>query len=1027
MARPFRLHPPDLAEGMVLRVGVQSALAGRFDRMVTCLVGGAGFGKTTALVQAFAENELHPLGHDIWLACQPGDAASDGFALGLLTAFDAPSAPVSSVADVVIETMAARSPSAVALVLDDVQFLTDPSSRSILDDIVRKLPANAHLVLSGRMLPDIALTRLDLIGECEIVREMELAFSTEEAAQMLGVDHADTAAFGGWPALIQLSRTGRAVRFVQEEVTSLLDSAQLSVLRCLVAVGEADAELLSELAATDAESVLATTPLVHRRGELWAAHDLWADVVGSQKPGGDGQSEADDIRRRAAELGRRRRQPAWAVDVMLRSQLIDHDANSRSLDAALRDALLRTDRVEPHVLRRWHDHIFGNGVSNFDAGSAHQSAPRSLLGGLISRLDNPGSEDCHAWLRLAASQFIEEADDEASVAALASLVFAYHVRRDVPGLLWAFGELMRFAERGVRSAAPYPLLAGALVATSASEPLDVVGHCEPLLGLELPVELRAVALWLYANALGNLGRSSVEPAAECYALGLPLPGMAMIYSAARWRAGMAREMADNPITPLDGARDRFLMSTWECCLAASMGDAEAARKHLAVIEASSANEAQWQTAGSIEMPKATVLYNERRDVEATDLLRTFLSENPATQQAYFYRMFAIGLVYVLVPEERAWFEREAERESFGPLYQRDLDLVRALVAVIEHGDLDAVEALDFPVTAGELMPSVGVRNGTVLLAAAVAAGRTDLGDLIEDFIELVGATARSRWRELADGEPGSIADGARQIIESMPVPPRRNPELRLLGSSELIIDGRPVEHPDWRRERVRALLTFLSLHPDTTREHVMAALWPDAAADSARRSLRTTLNMLLAVLEPDRSPGDASFFLRSSGQRLRLVLAERGSPGLLVDIGEFESKLDEAEHWEAAGIPSRSIEPFRVGVAVYRGDLLTDGYDDWVMASRDRLRGRFLAASSRLGELLLATHHTSEAIAVASRALEVEPWSEPSHRVLIAAHLDKGDLATARRLVATCEQALADVGGPSDGSTLELFRRLERR
>lgn len=1022
MARPFRLHPPDLASGMVLRVGVQAVLAGRFDRRVTAVIGGAGFGKTTALVQAFAENALLPLGTDIWLACEPDDAESEGFVRGLATALGVDASTPDRLVDAAIEWLGAQSPSAVAIVLDDVQFLTGASSRSVLDDLIERLPANAHLVLSGRSLPDVALTRLELIGECVVVEEEALALTLGETSELIGSGDVTDRMFGGWPALIQLSRTGRAERFVREEVIGLLDSGQLGVLRCLVAVGEVDAELLSELAGSEAEHVLTSTPLVHRRGDLWGAHDLWASVVGDEDA-----EVADEIRRRAAHIGCRRGHPTWSVDVMLRSVIVGSEQNASTLDAALRDALLRADRVQPHTLRRWHGSIIARRRAPVAGDEDVLSAPRAFLVGLLHRLDNPGSDECHRSLKQASAQFLEDGDDEGAVASLATLVFAYHVRRDIAGLLWAFGELSQLAERGVASATPYPLLANALVATSASEPLDVVAHCEPLLELNLPTELRAVALWLYANALGNLGRRSVEPAVECYEIGLPLPGMAMISSAARWRAGLVRQMAMDPVVPLDGTRDRFLMSTWECCLAAALGDVDAARQHLGVIEHSSANEAQWQTTGSTEIPRATVLYNEGSDVEATDLLRSFLVENPPTQQAYFYRMFAIGLVYVLVPEERAWYEEQATRESFGPLYQRDLDMARAFVAVTERDDLGAVADLRFPPTAGEMMPSVGVRNGAVLLAAAVAAGRTDLDELVEDFIDLAGGRARLRWRELREDASSAVAEGARQIVESIPVPPESTTELRLLGASDLLIDGAPIDHPDWRRERVRALLTYLVLHPDTTRERVMAALWPDVPSDSARRSLRTTLNMLLAVLEPARTGGDASFFVRSSGQRIRFVIARGDRPGLAVDVDEFEALLDEAEGWEAAGISSRSIDPFRRGVEIYRGDLLADGYDDWVVMSRDRLRSRFLAAAIRLGELLLATRQAPEAVAVASRALEVEPGSEQAHRVLIAAHLESGDLATARRSLATCERALADFGGPSDPSTLELIRRVHRR
>jgi DNA-binding SARP family transcriptional activator len=247
--------------------------------------------------------------------------------------------------------------------------------------------------------------------------------------------------------------------------------------------------------------------------------------------------------------------------------------------------------------------------------------------------------------------------------------------------------------------------------------------------------------------------------------------------------------------------------------------------------------------------------------------------------------------------------------------------------------------------------------------------------------------------------------------------------LSLLGGTILQLDGAVVETPDWRRGRVRALLTFLVLNPDTTREATIAALWPDADNSSGRRNLRSTLNVLNAVLEPARHGGDAPFFVRSVGQILRL----HRDGNLDVDVDRFERYLEEATAHEEAGAPSLSIDPYRQATSQYRGDLLPDAYDDWVLFARDRLRSRYVAAAVRCGELLVATGRAGEAIDVIAPVLAVEPWSEPAHRTLIAAHLETGDTAAARRALTTCHEALEDIGGLSEEATLALERRLSRR
>lgn len=1031
MARPFRFQPPELGDSVAIRAGVQTVLAGRFDRRVTVVRAGAGFGKTTALAQAFEQNRLHPLGTDVWLGCEPADADAAHFAGALSAALGLDEARLP--ADVVgsaIEAIGSRSPAAVALVLDDVHHLDrhDDAVSALVDELIERLPTNGHLVLAGRTIPPVALTRLELTGQCVTIDEADLALDDEQVAALLG-ERADRGnEFGGWPALVQLARSGRARSFVEEEVLRWLDDDEVSVVRTLVELGECDTSTLDRLTSGDTERLLDALPMVARRGDRWEAHDLWSVLLGDLS-----DDEIVELRSRAARLALDDRSGTKAVDVLL--PVADRCADL--FDESLRSALLASGQIEPATLRRWKRAIDGGDDELSVERESHPA--KDLLAGLVARLDNPGGDLCQRLLRRSAERFDALGDAPACVVALSSLAYAYHARRDVEGLVWTFGRLGELAAEGVADAVPYPLLAGAMVATSASDPVEVLGHTERLLAMTLPAEIRAIALWFHANALQNLGRDSVPWAEECYEIGLPLPGMAMIHTGARWRAGMVRDLIEHPTRSLDGDRDRFLSATWLTPLHATLGDLDEARRHLAIVEAAAGDISQWQTTGSVAIPKATLAYAEGRLDDARAIAREFLEATPERGQGHFYRQFAIGLLYPLLPETREWFDACAagDPERFGTFYRRDHQLVRALVAVDEHGDSEPVRSLEFPQTAGEMMPSLGLLNGSTMLACAVGVGRTDLDDLVDDFVDLHGARARERWHTLLAHPTADVAAGAKQLVESIPVRPSEPRRLAVLGGTRFAIGDVVVDSADWRRERVRALLTYLVLHSNCTREQAMAALWPGSAGASARRNLRSTLNVLHAVLEPDRAGGDAPYFVRSSGQRLRLVLADpagdgpstdgRSLDGLVVDVNEFEASLDEAVRLERSGLSSMSVEHYARAVDAYQGDLLPECFDDWAVFERDRLRSRAVAAGVRLAELLIATGDPDGAVDAATRTLAVEPWSEPAHRALIAAHLEHGDVAAARRSLRTCETSLADFGGPTEPATMELTRRLARR
>jgi len=289
------------------------------------------------------------------------------------------------------------------------------------------------------------------------------------------------------------------------------------------------------------------------------------------------------------------------------------------------------------------------------------------------------------------------------------------------------------------------------------------------------------------------------------------------------------------------------------------------------------------------------------------------------------------------------------------------------------------------------------------------------------MLDVIGDPARDRMRDHTRHSLKSVADAAKEILTSVPLPPPETRTLRILGPEQLEIGGVESNHEDWRRERVRSLLGYLVVHPDATRDAVMTALWPDASEEAARRSLRSTLNLLLGVLEAGRTGGDAAYFVRTDGNRVRLA----GHDRLDVDVWRFDSLLDEAEQLESDGAPSLALECLSEAIGLYRGDLLSGIMEgDWLHLERQRLHVRFVAAAVRGAELMLAHDRADDAIRLATRTVQIEPWSEPAHRTLVAAHLQRGDRAAAHRAMQRCHEMLQELGGPIDELTAMLERRL---
>ncbi len=195
-------------------------------------------------------------------------------------------------------------------------------------------------------------------------------------------------------------------------------------------------------------------------------------------------------------------------------------------------------------------------------------------------------------------------------------------------------------------------------------------------------------------------------------------------------------------------------------------------------------------------------------------------------------------------------------------------------------------------------------------------------------------------------------------------------------------------------KKSQAMLAYLGVKPAqlVSRDKMASLLWSSTAPEQARQSLRQTLSTLrkeLAQISPQK-------ILVEEGDFLSL------DPSLVhVDVVEFESLV-------AAG-SAESLDP---ATRLYSGDFL-DGFlideerfDQWVIAERDRLHRLALRAHAQLVEMLARVDSLDEAIAVAQRALRIDPLQESMHRTLMRLYMQSGDLLNALQQFDNCSKVL---------------------
>jgi DNA-binding SARP family transcriptional activator len=198
-------------------------------------------------------------------------------------------------------------------------------------------------------------------------------------------------------------------------------------------------------------------------------------------------------------------------------------------------------------------------------------------------------------------------------------------------------------------------------------------------------------------------------------------------------------------------------------------------------------------------------------------------------------------------------------------------------------------------------------------------------------------------------------------------PPRRGPELALLGGFDLRVDGQIVALP----MAAQRLLAFLALHEKPLlRVYVAGSLWPETEERQAAGSLRSALFKL-------GRPAYAFVELTSG----HVELSHEMSVDVRDSISLGHRLLDS----------SLTFAPDNTDDVPLSKDVLPDWSDDWLIVEREHFRQLRLHALESLSERFTVLGRFPQAIASGLAAVAAEPLRESAHRALIKAHLAEGN------------------------------------
>ena len=303
------------------------------------------------------------------------------------------------------------------------------------------------------------------------------------------------------------------------------------------------------------------------------------------------------------------------------------------------------------------------------------------------------------------------------------------------------------------------------------------------------------------------------------------------------------------------------------------------------------------------------------------------------------------------------------------------------------------------------------------LCDAADGGEIRVSGLVRD---LIGTRGGLRFRDLGAQSLKGIADPVRaySLLWNDAEPARARPadaRIELCGALSVEIAGRRLEG-ELPGGRGRSLFAYLVLNRDRAvrRDELVAALWPDDPPESPERALATVIARVRGAVGPETIEGRAE---------IRLVLPA----GTRVDVEAARDAVAEAEVICAAGDAPAALARAEQALKLAERPLLPGLEGKWV----DDARRAHADLAMRALELVAAAGvdaggpGAARAERAARALVELDPFRESAHGLLMRALAAQGNIAAALRAFDDLRVMLRDELGVSPGASLrELNERL---
>lgn len=268
------------------------------------------------------------------------------------------------------------------------------------------------------------------------------------------------------------------------------------------------------------------------------------------------------------------------------------------------------------------------------------------------------------------------------------------------------------------------------------------------------------------------------------------------------------------------------------------------------------------------------------------------------------------------------------------------------------------------------------------------------------------ATEETKKTDEATKKDARVLSHGAVALSHETVAPLPDLTMNLFGAVEIFRDpARPFSPDAWTTKRARDIFCFIATRPHrrASKDLIVDTFWGAADYDTIEKNFYPTISHIRKALNSNQLLKRNFVLYRDGEYRLNPDLTYH------IDAEEFErlaargEKLLRDEAQRAAG-----VELCERAVALYRGEFMAGGYDDWAIELRDYYRQQFLQLLDALIASAQTVNDWAESLRLARRSLQEDCFRERTHVALMRAHAALGNKVAAKEQYETLRRTLRD-------------------